>query len=193
MSDRERCSTRRGDRSWQSRVWVRIAIDRLRRSIWSRRSDSHIVVSHGGNMSDGTDRRTVVSLQRPGRVGPSWRRRLVWLALIVALCVAIIRPDPRILFVASKSDCATTTQSELRSALQLFQRENERIKDPATALCIAKAGYKIEPAGAKQLAKRLLTTSVRSDALQLLGWMARVERKDDEAMKIGRESCRERG
>jgi tetratricopeptide (TPR) repeat protein len=132
-------------------------------------------------MSDGNHRRPAVPLERPVRLRPSWARRLARLAVVVGLSVAIIGRGSDML--DRKPDCATAVHKGSRIAVQVCQLELERTKDPATGVLLAKAlSAAGDLDGAKRTAAQWLTTPVRSDALQILGEIARAEGRNDDAM-----------
>ena len=65
----------------------------------------------------------------------------------------------------------------------MCQREFDRTQDPATGVLLAKALHKKgETAAATRIAKELILTPARADAFQLLGWFARDDGRNDDAM-----------
>jgi tetratricopeptide (TPR) repeat protein len=139
-------------------------------------------------MSDGNHRKPAVPLERPGRLRPPWRRRLARLAAVVCLCVAII--EGRSDIAPRGHTCAAAVHDELPDAAQVCQREFQRTQDPTTGLLLARAlNNDGEPAAAKRIATRLLATPAQSDALYILGLIARTE-GNDEAAKTALERAR---
>jgi tetratricopeptide (TPR) repeat protein len=132
-------------------------------------------------MSNEPDRKPAVPLERPGRLRPSWLRRLAPLAVVVGLCVAIIggRSD-----IAHRGHtCAAAVHDGLPDAAQVCQREFQRTQDPATGVLLAKAlNSDDDLVAAKRIATGLLKTPARSDALYLLGLIARTEDNDEVAL-----------
>jgi tetratricopeptide (TPR) repeat protein len=187
---RERSRTIRGNgRSWQGRVWARIALDRLRRSGWPRRSDSNIVVPHGGNMSDGS-REPVVSLERPVRTRRSWLRRLLRLA-IVCVGVAIVAEISDIGLLDRGRECTAAVHGQRRDAVAVCERAYQDDQDPVIGVLLAKAYFGAgDRAAAARLARQLLNTPQRSDALQMLGRVARADGSDDDAKTALQEARR---
>jgi len=105
------------------------------------------------------------------------------MGVVVGLCVAIIRPNPDILLGHRRSDCAAAVHERSRTAVQVCQLELERTQDPTIGVLLARALYAGDDhVGAKRMAARWLATPARSDALQLLGQIARGEDRDDDAM-----------
>jgi tetratricopeptide (TPR) repeat protein len=141
-------------------------------------------------MSDGNDRTPAVPLKRPGRLRPSWLRRLVPLAAVVGLCVAIIEGRSHLALVQPGPGCADIAHDKRPDAVQVCQLEFQRTQDPATGLLLAKALRSDgDLAAAKRVAIRLLVTPVQSDALQILGVIARTE-GNDEVARIALEGAR---
>lgn len=181
--ERSRRTIRRDGPSWQRRVWARIALDGLRRPGWRHGAASNIVVPLGGNMSDGPHRKPAVPLERPGRLRPPWLRRLGWLAMVVCLCAAIIGRRSDVSLIDREDDCAAAVHHGRTDAAQVCQLEYRRTQDPTTGVHLAEALNKEgDRANAKRFASQLLTTPARSDALQLLGWIALVETRLDDAV-----------
>lgn len=176
---------RRGPRSWQRCVWLRIAVDRLLRSRWRRRSASSTVVSHGGNMRDETQRKAARSLQRPARARPPWRRRLVPVALALGLGAVITGRHSQFASVAHERDCAAVAhQDPVDIAIRICRAEYKQTGEPRTGarLAFVLNKYKTDVEEARRLATKLLTTSARPDALQVLGNIALHDGNFDEAL-----------
>lgn len=141
-------------------------------------------------MSNEPDRKPAVPLERPGRHRPSWLRRLVQLAAVVGLCVAIIEGRSHLALVHPGPGCADAVHDKRPDIAQVCQREFQRTQDPATGLLLAKALHSDgDLAAAKWIATRLLATPVRSDAIYLLGLIARTE-GNDEFAKTALEAAR---
>jgi tetratricopeptide (TPR) repeat protein len=133
-------------------------------------------------MSDGT-RSTDVSLARPARLRPSWYRRLVWPVLVAVLVVVAVGRNSDIAIFRSNHDC-TESADEYQTALAvrkcqaLFERTREPKDEMHLATALRSNGNIAE---AKQRATSLLTTSERSNALKLLGEVARNQEQFAEA------------
>jgi tetratricopeptide (TPR) repeat protein len=103
--------------------------------------------------------------------------------VVVGLCAAIIGPNPDILLGDRGSDCATAANNGSRAAVQVCRLEYQRTQDPMTGVLLAEAlRMDGDLAAAKQTATQLLATPARSDALQILGQIARKERRNDDAL-----------
>ena len=137
----------------------------------------------------------VPPLERPARTRAWWLRRLAPLLLIAG--VGTVFTDvvfcrggspPEAIRAARGSDCAVAVQDELTSAWQICQAAYYGGgADHATGVFMAKALHKRADAAADAeatwVAKQLLSTEVRSDALQVLGQIARDARRNEEAAK----------
>lgn len=124
-------------------------------------------------MSDGTRRDPAVSLERPGRLRPSWWRRLVRLAVVVGLCAVIIGRKSDVSPSDLERACAAAYKKSPAKAVQRCQLAFERTEDPATGAHLAGAlNASGDAAAAKRIATTLLLTSARADAHHLLGQIA---------------------
>jgi len=110
---------------------------------------------------------------------------------VVGLCVTIIEGRSNLALVHPGHDCADAVHDKRPDAAQVCQREFQRTQDPTTGLLLAKTLHNDgDLAAAKWIATRLLATPVRSDALYLLGLIARTE-GNDEFAKTALEAARE--
>jgi tetratricopeptide (TPR) repeat protein len=143
-------------------------------------------------MSDELHRTPAASLERPGRLRPSWLRRLARLAvrrllwLVICLCVAIITGQSDLGLVGRGHTCAAAYRRKLPETAEVCEREYQRTQDPTTGVHLAdalsKTGNKADRAAARQVATELLDTPARSDALYILGKIARDEDNNDDAL-----------
>ena len=102
--------------------------------------------------------------------------------MVICLCVAIIAGRSDLGLVGQAHTCAAAYRRKLPETAEVCEREYQRTQDPKTGLLAAKALSKDErPADAQRVATRLLDTSVRSDALYLLGWIALDKYRRDDA------------
>lgn len=134
-------------------------------------------------MTDEPQRKPAVPLERPVRIRPSWLRKLGRLAIVVGLCAAIIGRRSDIALI--DDDCAAVVHHGRSDAVQVCQSEYRRTQDPATGMHLADALNKEgDRARAKRIARSLLDTPARSDALYLLGWIALNEARLDDAITM---------
>lgn len=135
-------------------------------------------------MSDGT-RSTDVSLARPVRLRPSRGRRLAWPVLVAVLVLVAVGRNSDIAFFHSNQDC-TESADEYQTALAvrrcqaLFERTREPKDEMRLAIALRSNGNIAE---ATQRATSLLSTSERSNALKLLGDVARSQERFEVAVK----------
>lgn len=147
-------------------------------------------------MSDET-RKSVVPLARPGRLRASWRRRFAWLVAAVGLCAVLIGRYPVLIgrypdnahrdsdIAHRGADCAATAHSAPAMAVEVCQLEFRRTHDPKTAMHLAEALFAIgDVFTAKWRLPLLLATPARSDALLLLGRIARAEDRFEDAVNL---------
>ena len=134
-------------------------------------------------MSDRIQGKPAVPLERPSLLRPSWPRRLARLAIIGGLGAAIIGRSDNAL-MDRRHDCAAVAHSESPAdAVQVCTAEFQRTDDPATGVRLAGAlDASGDVAAAKRVATRLIATSGRSGALQLLGQIANAEGRLEEAV-----------
>lgn len=132
-------------------------------------------------MSDGSRHEPAVSLERPVRSRRSWLRRLLRL-MIVCLGVAVVAGRPDIALVDRGHDCAVAVRDQRQDAVAVCQRAYDDTQDAAIGVLLAKAQYGAgDSDAAARLASRLLTTPQRSDALYILGQIARDDGRNDDA------------
>ncbi len=148
-------------------------------------------------MRDRNHREPAESLTRPGRLRPSWRRRLARLAVIAGLCALIFERRPGlcaallerrsgIAIFDREPDCASAARAGAwGTAVHVCQIELQRTQDPKTGLRLADALVETGnlPA-AKQAATQLLTTPAQAAALQILGQIARDEGELENAVTL---------
>jgi tetratricopeptide (TPR) repeat protein len=106
--------------------------------------------------------------------------------IAMCLCAVVVwrRRD-----VASNDDCASAVRDERRTAVEACQLEYDRTKDPKTGVQLAKALSRAERNDdAKRVAAALVDTPARSDALYILGRIARDEDRNDDAVTALREA-----
>jgi tetratricopeptide (TPR) repeat protein len=181
--ERSRHTIRRDGRSWQSRVWARIARDGMLRSRWPHGSASFIVGARSENMSDEAHREPAVPLERPERLRPSWFRRFARLGVLVCVCVAILGQRSDRALVDRRSACATAAHDRRPDAVQVCKLEFQRTQAPMIGVLWAEALYESgDRDAAKQVATRLSETSARPDALYILGCIAKDEDWNDGAI-----------
>jgi tetratricopeptide (TPR) repeat protein len=97
--------------------------------------------------------------------------------------VAISGQRSDIALIDQKEDCAAAVHDKRRDAVQVCRLAFQRTQDPMTGVHLAEALNKNgDPAAAKQIAAGLLDTPARSDALQILGLIARSEGESEDAM-----------
>jgi tetratricopeptide (TPR) repeat protein len=97
--------------------------------------------------------------------------------------VAISGRRSDIALIDQKEDCAAAVHNKRRDAVQVCRLAFQRTQDPMTGVHLAEALNKNgDPAAAKQIAAGLLDTPARSDALQILGLIARSEGESEDAM-----------
>ena len=138
-------------------------------------------------MRDERQRRSARSLERPSRLRPAWRRRLLRLAMVVGLCglsAVILGRRFDTIPGGDRSDCAATFRTAPADlAVRTCQREYEHSKDPRTG---ARLAHVLKKAGdvenARRMATSLLATVARADALYVLGYIAYDEDKYEAAI-----------
>jgi tetratricopeptide (TPR) repeat protein len=97
--------------------------------------------------------------------------------------VAISGRRSDIALIDQKEDCAAAVHNKRRDAVQVCRLAFQRTQNPMTGVHLAEALNKNgDPAAAKQIAAGLLDTPARSDALQILGLIARSEGESEDAM-----------
>jgi len=132
-------------------------------------------------MSDGSRGEPAVRLERPVRIQRPWLRRLLRLA-IVCLGVAIVAALSDIRLFDRGRECAAAVHGQRQDAVAVCQRAYQDNQDPVIGVLLAKAYYGSgDKDAAKWLARQLETTPQRSDALQMLGRIARDEGENDDA------------
>ena len=136
-------------------------------------------------MSDGSPGEPAVRLERPVRFRRSWLRRLLRLA-IVCLGVAIVAEITDIRLLDRGHECAAALREKRQDVVAVCLRAYQDEPDPAISVLLAKAQFAAgDKVAAKRLAEQLLTTPQRSDALQMLGRIARdAEENDDAAIAL---------
>ena len=141
-------------------------------------------------MSDGIQHEPAVPLKHPGWLRPSWLRRLwplavaVPVAVGVALGVAIIGRHSDTARVAQGGNCESAAARDITAAVRTCDAEFQRTHEPATGLRLVDALYQTNDyRSAKQVAKQLLTTSMKSGALQFVGQIALEDGRIDEALR----------
>jgi tetratricopeptide (TPR) repeat protein len=171
------------NRSWQRRVWARIALDRRQRSRWRPATDSDNVSPRSGNMTDEPRRTLVVRLARSSRALRSWLYRLVRLSIVVCLCVVVIEQRADLTDFVGEADCAAAVRDKRQDAVQVCRFQYQRTQDPATGVRLAAAlNASGDHAAATQLVIGLLDTPARPDALYLRGLLARED--DDNELAL---------
>jgi tetratricopeptide (TPR) repeat protein len=135
-------------------------------------------------MSDGTHE-PAVPLERPVRARRSWLGRLLRLA-IVCVGLAIVARISDIRLLDRGRECAAAVREARQDAVAVCQRAYQDNQDPVIGVRLANALYAAgdKPAAA-ELATQLLSTSQRSDALHILGQIARdMDRNEDAAVTL---------
>lgn len=142
-------------------------------------------------MSEDSEREPAVRLERPVRIQRrSWLRRLLHL-LIVCVSVAIVTGRSDVGLIASGRECAAAVHGQRLDAVAVCQRAYQDNQDPAMGVLLAKAQYDAgDKAAAGQLASELASTPQRSDALQMLGRVARGNNRSDDAAAAYEEARR---
>ncbi|MGH2913331.1 MAG: tetratricopeptide repeat protein, partial [Solirubrobacteraceae bacterium] len=80
-------------------------------------------------------------------------------------------------------ECTAAVRGERQDAVVVCQRAYQDNQDPVIGVLLAKAKYAAgDKATAEWLARQLVRTSQRSDALHILGQLAHANNKDDEAV-----------
>ncbi|HEY0476699.1 MAG TPA: CHAT domain-containing protein [Kofleriaceae bacterium] len=94
-------------------------------------------------------------------------------------------------FFPRAPDCAAAVRNASRGALEVCQHEYQLTGDPKSGSLLANVMYsRNDSVGASAIAMQLVHTSTRSDALQLLGFIARDRRKNDDAVTALEEARR---
>ena len=133
-------------------------------------------------MTSGPRRRLVVRLGRSNRALWSWVGRFLRIAA-VCLCVLIIGRRSDIEHIARSAECASAVRAKRPDAVQVCRFEYQRTNKPAAGALLAEALYDIKDLdAAMQVAAGLLYTEARSDALYLLGSIARREGRNEDAL-----------
>jgi tetratricopeptide (TPR) repeat protein len=141
-------------------------------------------------MSDESRGERAVPLERPVRIRRSWLRRLLRLA-IVCLGVAIVAEISDIGLLDQERECAAAVHNKRQDAVAVCQRAYQDDQDPVIGVLLANAQLAAgDKAAGKRLAEQLLTTPQRSDALQMLGRIARDADKNDDAATMLEEARR---
>jgi tetratricopeptide (TPR) repeat protein len=137
-------------------------------------------------MRDETHRKSALSLQRPARLRPSWRRRLAGLVVIAGACAAIAGGTSEIASFVRRKDCASLAhKASVEIAAQVCLEEYQRTGNPKTGARLAHALLNSRDVkGAKRLATSLRASSARPEALRVLGQVAKEEGRPDEAMAV---------
>src|ERR1044071_3601013 len=129
-------------RSWQRAVWLRIAVDRLLRSRWRAESTFNSVGPRGGTMREENQRKPAPAIQRPARLRPSLRRRLVRLMVIVGLWIlsaTFLGREVKTL-VEPRPSCAAISRVEpAQLVIRVCREEFARTNDPKTGALFAHA------------------------------------------------------
>lgn len=183
MIPRRRRTHRLAPGAWQRRVWARIALGKLLRSPWRRGADSDSVVPRSATMTHEPRRWPAVRRERSNRALWSWLRRLARLGAAAALCVVILEQRSDTSLVDRSAICAAATRAKRQDAVAICRLEYERTRAPATGAHLAQALYDTDDdEAARRVALGLLDTPVRSDALYVLGSVARDDGKDEDAL-----------
>lgn len=139
-------------------------------------------------MSDGSRGERAVQLERPVRVRRSWLRRLLRLA-IVCVGVAIVAEISDIGLLDRGRECTAAVHGQRRDAVAVCERAYQDDQDPVIGVLLAKAYYGAgDRAAAARLARQLLNTPQRSDALQMLGRIFRDDGSDKDAKTVLQEA-----
>jgi hypothetical protein len=113
----------------------------------------------------------------PARTVHQWRGLARVIALVGVLSLKFM------LCARSEVECLSASRDTSAGvAIAVCAREYERNRDPATGIALAKASCRAgNLAGAEAIARPLLVTPVRADALYVLGWVAKDQGRLDEA------------
>lgn len=134
-------------------------------------------------MSEDSDREPPVRLERPVRIRRSWLRRLLQLAT-VCLGVVIAQGMPDVAHVYPGRNCAIAAHDERPDAVTVCRHAYDESQDPTIGVLLAKAQFAADDYdSAARLASQLLTMR-RSDALYILGQVARADGRNDEAVAL---------
>lgn len=161
------------DRTWQRRVWARIALDRVVRARWRRRTDSDIVSPGSENMTE-EPQTPAVAVARVPLARRSRLYRLICRLVGIGVCAAAIN----LALADRREECAAAVRSKQEVAVPLCKFEYQRSRVPAAGALLAEAYFNNgEHASARELAVQLLATAAEADARYILG---RVAQEDDD-------------